>query len=344
LIVGESAINDAVALILFSTFADLLKSTFDDAKSVELKVAEFFLKLASEAIGSPLLGIVFSFGTALIFKHVDLRQHPSLELPLYMLLMYTPFVVAECFHLSGIVAIFCCGISARRYIAPNVSNATEKNADVLFKLTSYMAETCMFLELGLSVFGLPGSFNWAFIGWAFVATLFGRAVGIYPISFLYNYSLEETMKPETVTIQVKVPAECGWMRLESFGSNISDSTTHRKTPEKRKDKQISLAMTHVLWFAGLRGAVAYACVRKFPNSFGHTDEFTAAVMVIVLVSIIVMGGATESLLQMLHIAMNVDEEEYMKEWCKKRQLKGRFHQFGMLSWTLCAFLQYERFD
>lgn len=66
------------------------------------------------------------------------------------------------------------------------------------------------------------------------------------------------------------------------------------------------------------------------NSFGHADEFAAATMVIVLISIIVMGGATESLLRALKIDMNVDEEEYMKDWRKKRELKGWFHRFGTL--------------
>lgn len=356
LVVGESALNDAVALVLFYTFVDLLKSGGDESRgiAVALKVSGFFINLACAAIGSPLLGIVFSFATALMFKHVDLRQHPSLELPLYMLLMYTPFVVAECFHLSGIVAIFFSGISARRYIAPNVSAETEKNAEVLFKLASYMAETCIFLELGLSLFGLPNSFNWIFIGWALLASLMGRAVGIYPLSFIYNWSLKEKATPETTaTIQVRMPDTDGLMRIESRCASSDTSTaspsrtnyhinnnnnnhsplstrSRRKTPEKRKDRRISLAMTHVLWFAGLRGAVAYACVRKFPNLFGHADEFTAAVMFIVLFSIIIMGGATESLLRTLQIEMGVNEEDYMTEWRRRRKFKGILHLLGAL--------------
>ena len=169
------------------------------------------------------------------------------------------------------------------------------------------------------------------VAWAFVASLVGRAVGIYPLSFIYNYSLKEKAQPETAAIQVRIPSVDGLMPLERSGSHVSsDSPSRRKTPAKRKDKHISLAMIHVLWFAALRGAVAYACVRKFPNIFGHQDEFTAAVMVIVLISIVVMGGATESLLRALHIDMNVDEEKYMKEWRKKRQLKGCIHEFGEL--------------
>jgi hypothetical protein len=101
-----------------------------------------------------------------------------------------------------------------------------------------------------------------------------------------------------------------------------------KTPPKRKDLRISKSMMHVLWFAGLRGAVAYACVRKFPNLYGHADEFTAATMVIVLVTIIIMGGATEHVLRFLNIQMEIDEEEYMRIWREKRRLKGLFHDLG----------------
>lgn len=321
LVFGESALNDAVALISFTTFSDLLLrgEDFSGATSIFLKVAGFILQLMEQAILSPLLGIVFSFAAALIFKYVDLRQHPSAELPLYMLLMYTPFVLAECFHLSGIVTIFFSGISARRYIAPNVSSATRRNADVLFKLTANIAEICIFLELGLSVFGLPGSFNWSFIAWSSVGSLLGRAIGIYPLAMMYNWCLKKN------TYHSNGP-----------DSQLDASESDKAPPEftnvpgqrKSHDKYIPLQMVHMIWFAGLRGAVAYACVRKFPNVSGHADTFTATTMVIVLLSVIGMGGTTECMLQVLGIDVDVDEEEYMREWRKRRRLKGKLHELG----------------
>lgn len=355
LVIGESALNDAIALVLFSAFGDLLRTAhLDGARTIAMKILEFFLAVAAEAVGSPLLGVVFSMGTALMFKHIDLRLYPALELPLYMLLMYTPFVVAECFHLSGIVTIFFSGISARRYVAPNVSEETERNAEVIFKLASYMAETSIFLELGLSVFGLPGSFNWAFIAWAFAASMLGRAIGIYPLSIIYNWSLKEWTTMETTPaaaahIKGMDPDELMKTATNaeplSTASSSPGSQSRRMTPEKRKDRRISWAMIHVLWFAGLRGAVAYACVRKFPNLNGHADEFTAAVMVIVLVSIIVMGGATESLLRFLRIDMGVDEDEYMAEWTRKRQLRGCWHRFGTFAfWNVALWLHLYLFS
>lgn len=323
LVFGESALNDAVAMILFSTFSDLLllkegDNDFTDATSIALKVGEFVLQLIEQAILSPLLGTVFAVLAALVFKYVDLRQHPTAELPLYMLLMYTPFVLAECFHLSGIVAIFFSGIASRRYIEPNVSTDTSKNANVLFQLAANMAETCIFLELGLSVFGLPGSFNWSFIIWAFLGSLLGRALGIYPLALLHNYGLTER----------------SWTIDETQSQDdVSRSSSTVHTPEKRRDKHIPMPLIHMIWFAGLRGAVAYACVRKFPNVSGHADTFTAATMSIVLVSIIGMGGITEYLLQVLGIAVNVNEDEYMNEWRKKRRLKGTLHEMGKLLFT-----------
>ena len=84
----------------------------------------------------------------------------------------------------------------------------------------------------------------------------------------------------------------------------------------------------MLWFAGLRGAVAYACVRDFPDVYGNNDEFIAATVAIVLGTIVVMGGMTETLLKYLEIEMDVDEDEYMEDWHKQRKLKGAFHDFG----------------
>lgn len=101
----------------------------------------------------------------------------------------------------------------------------------------------------------------------------------------------------------------------------------RETPERKRDKIIPLKFMHLLWFAGLRGAVAYACAREFPDVYGHRDEFIAATMVIVIITIVLMGGLTESLMDFLGIRMNVDNDEYMKSWHQQRKLKGRFLHF-----------------
>lgn len=324
LVFGESALNDAVALVLFRSFSTMLVNGVGDQTKLVDSIGEIMIDFLYQAAGSPALGILFAFLIALLFKYADLRETKMLELSLFILLMYFPFVLAEEINLSGIVAIFFAGLSARRYIEPNVSDETKRNAEVIFHLTSYLAETCIFLELGLSTFGLSGSFRWGFIASAFVATLFGRAMSVYPISILFNYSLKEHVTDPLIDDDER-----------SVGSNASHSThsswsrarRRRSTPEKRKDKKIPIPFMHVLWFAGLRGAVAYSCARDFPNLYGHNDEITAATMVLVFVTIVMMGGCTEPLLDYLQIKMNVDEKEYMEAWRRRRKLKGFYHDF-----------------
>ena len=57
-------------------------------------------------------------------------------------------------------------------------------------------------------------------------------------------------------------------------------------------------------------------------------------MVIVIITIVLMGGATEPLMDRLGVRTNVDNEEYMRAWHQQRKLKGRFLHFGMYT-TLC---------
>ena len=326
---GESALNDAVALVLFNTFAHLLR---DQLEFGAMSVVHFLLDFLRQAVGSPALGICFGAAAALMFKTINFRKHEfrMLELSLYLICMYLPFMLAELLHLSGIVAIFFAGLSVRRYASPNVSLETSQAGETIFKVAAFLAETCIFIELGLSIFGFSGSFHWMFCLCALLACLLGRAAAIYPLSYAYNYSLRELPVEESKEIPLAPsPSDVSKQSGISSGSFTSRKKRgRRRTPIQRKDKKISVEMAHVLWFAGLRGAVAYACVREFPDVYGHDDEFTAATMLIILFTVMIMGGGTEYLLEYLGIEMGVDEEQYMFEWRKEHELKGRFHDLG----------------
>lgn len=332
LVFGESALNDAVALVLFDTFSHFVVYQYDDRGSLTQRSLMFTLHFFMTAIFSPLLGVAMGVAVALLYKQFDLRAQPKMELGMYAMLIYVPFLIAEEMELSGIVAIFFTGMSARRYVTPNVSKETHQNAASLFELFAYVAETVIFLELGLSVFGLNGSFEWAFTACAFVAALLGRAISIYPLAYAYNFSLRQLVDDEVVAPST-LPVLFDQQSTDNGSVSSSNSSPtrrrrRRKTPLKRKDQKISVNMTHILWFAGLRGAVAYACARDFPNIYGHNDEVTAATVVIVLVTIVIMGGMTDSLLKTLEIDVDVDEDKYMENWHKERQLTGAFHRFG----------------
>jgi NhaP-type Na+/H+ or K+/H+ antiporter len=97
-----------------------------------------------------------------------------------------------------------------------------------------------------------------------------------------------------------------------------------------RDLKIPAKTAHMLWFSGLRGAVAYACVRSFPDTFHHDDEFTVTTMVIVLITVFGLGSTTESALNFLNIEMNVDETKYMEAWHNARTEDGLILRFEEL--------------
>jgi len=293
LVFGESVLNDAVGLVLFKTLSKFVGKQINFGQTFTA-TSSFFLEFSVGFIGSMVLGICAGLFSGYFLKMVDMRHAPLLELSLFFLIMYMPFFYAELLELSGIVTILFTGISARRYATGNLSESTEHHADILFRLAAHIAETSIFLELGLSVFGLSSTIQWEFIGWSILACLIGRTYNIYPLTTLYNLFLLKNVPEETDT------DDC-------------DASIFSDTPIVKKDLKIRSNTAHMLWFSGLRGAVAYACAKTFPNIYGNRATFVSTTMAIVFFTVFLFGCTTECALQILNIEMNCDEEQYMKE-------------------------------
>lgn len=58
------------------------------------------------------------------------------------------------------------------------------------------------------------------------------------------------------------------------------------------DQPIDRSKQHMLWFSGLRGAVAFACAQVFPDTNGNRDAVLVTTMTIVLITVFTMGSAT----------------------------------------------------
>ena len=334
LVFGESVLNDAVGLVLFNAFAKFVHIDNGFGK-VAVGIFTFFIDFTVDFICSSLLGFLSGMLAALLLKKVDMRKTSLLELSLYILIMYVPYLLAEIMKMSGIVTILFTGMAARRYCVPNLSLSTQTNADVFFRLAAHIAEVAIFLELGLSVFTLfagEGNFQWRFILWSILACLIGRAVNVYPITHLFNRSLRDEIPLSTEEEDEK--SEFGHVEMieleeeetkDDSGVDIRNQTT--MTPESRRDLKIGWNTAHMLWFSGLRGAVAYACVRSFPDTFQHQTEFVVVTMAIVLVTVFFLGGTTELMLKFLKIDMNVDEDKYTTGSSREHLVSGFMHGF-----------------
>ena len=306
LVFGESVLNDAVGLVLFKTCSELVGNE-DNLEKVFQAIVDFLLSFTIGFVGGMVLGLVAGIASAFFLKKVDMRHTPLLELCLFFLIMYLPFFCAESLELSGIVTILFTGISAQRYATHNLSETTEEAVDKLFRMWAHLAETSIFLELGLSVvsYGEKFGFQWAFTGFAIAACLIGRALNIYPLRSIYNaFLLRE--EAESHLKEAFDPSN-------SILGNPSMLSATTLTPAARKDLKIRNNTANMLWFSGLRGAVAYACAKTFPNEFGNRPVFLFTTMAIVLFTVFFFGCTTEVALNAFQIEMMVDEEKYMEE-------------------------------
>ena len=108
LVFGESVLNDAIAIVLFTSFAKFIgqEKTFS---RMSIGVLHFILDFFLTSVGSLCLGTISGLCTALLFKKIDMRHNRLVEITCYILLMYIPFLLAEIMHLSGIVTILFTG-------------------------------------------------------------------------------------------------------------------------------------------------------------------------------------------------------------------------------------------
>ncbi|KAG5282437.1 hypothetical protein AALO_G00056010 [Alosa alosa] len=256
LVFGESILNDAVSIVLTNTAEGFAGSDNSSVTGWEtfLQALGYFLKMF---FGSAALGTLTGLISAVSLKHFDLRKTPSLEFGMMIIFAYLPYGLAEGIKLSGIMAILFSGIVMSHYTHHNLSPVTQILMQQTLRTVAFMCETCVFAFLGLSIFSFPHKFEFSFVIWCIVLVLLGRAVNIFPLSFLLNFFRD-----------------------------------HKITPK----------MMFIMWFSGLRGAIPYALSLHLGlEPIEKRQLIGTTTIVIVLFTILLMGGGTMPLIRIMDI-------------------------------------------
>ncbi|KAG3263455.1 sodium/hydrogen exchanger 8 isoform X1 [Marmota monax] len=199
LVFGESILNDAVSIVLTNTAEGLTRKNTSDVSGWQtfLQALGYFLKMF---FGSAALGTLTGLISALVLKHIDLRKTPSLEFGMMIIFAYLPYGLAEGISLSGIMAILFSGIVMSHYTHHNLSPVTQILMQQTLRTVAFLCETCVFAFLGLSIFSFPHKFEISFVIWCIVLVLFGRAVNIFPLSYLLNFFRDHKITPKMMFI------------------------------------------------------------------------------------------------------------------------------------------------
>ncbi|CAK5086105.1 unnamed protein product [Meloidogyne enterolobii] len=273
---GESMLNDAVAIVLATTAQELSSPTIAQMSSLAtLKFA--FDRFLIMFFASAALGAAIGLVSALLFKHIDLRRTPSLELALLLMFAYLPYGFAESISLSGIMAILFCAIIMSQYTHLNISPITQITFQQTFRTISFVAETCTFAYLGLALFTFELVFHPMFLILSIALLFVSRAASVFPLSSLVN---------------------------------------------RFSKTKISMKNQIIMWFSGMRGAVALALALHMDVETPETKKvILTSTLFIILFTIVFMGGSALPLIKIL-TDIFPDEPKIFKQQRRRRRARA----------------------
>lgn len=281
IIFGESLLNDAISIVMFETCQKF--------HGHQLKFSSFF-----EGIGlflmtftiSTIIGILIGIFVALILKHSHIRRYPQIETSLVLLFAYEAYFFSNGAHMSGIVSLLFCGITLKHYAYYNMSRRTQIATKYIFQLLAQLSENFIFIYLGLSLFTeVELVFKPLLIIITFILICVARWLAVFPLSRFLNFMYRARFK-EFTSRSLSAPL-----------------LTNQSIPD-----EISHSYQMMIFWAGLRGAVGVALAMGIQGEAKWA--LLATVLVVVVLTVILFGGTTASMLEILGIKVGcVDEHD-----------------------------------
>ncbi|KAJ8772022.1 hypothetical protein K2173_027199 [Erythroxylum novogranatense] len=261
---GEGVVNDATSIVLFNSVQSIDFSNVDATTALKLLGTFLYLFFTSTA-----LGLVVGLLSAFIIKTLYFGRHSTdREVALMMLMAYLSYMLAELLSLSGILTVFFCGIVMSHYTWHNVTESSRITTKHAFATISFIAETFIFLYVGLDALDIDkwrdsnssAGTSVAVSSTLFALVLVGRAAFVFPIANILN------------------------------------------CVQKRESTKIQFKQQFIMWWAGLmRGAVTIALSY---NQFSKTEKTNSdsalmitCTIIVVLFSTIVFGSITKPLIE-----------------------------------------------
>ncbi|KDQ23903.1 hypothetical protein PLEOSDRAFT_1048557 [Pleurotus ostreatus PC15] len=300
IIFGESLLNDAVSIVMYETLSHFHGSEFHLGSvfhSIGLFLVSFSVSL--------FIGVTFGLLTSLLLKHSHLRLYPHIETSLVALSAYTCYFFSNGLSMSnvsmsGIVALLFCGITLKHYAYHTMSRRTQRATKYIFRTLAGLSENFIFIYLGMALFtsapqdAKVGTYiKPIFIVITTISVVFTRYAAVFPLAEAINFF-------------------------------------HRHVRGQRSE-ELPHSYQMMLFWAGLRGAVGVALAAGFKGK--NAGMLRTTVLVVVVLTVLMFGGTTAKMLEVLGIRTGVedeaatssDEEESGSGWLGGR--RGRYGRY-----------------
>lgn len=321
IVFGESVFNDAICIVMYDTIKNMGN---DSTKSPVVQIlgaaGKFCLKFSGSVVVGAMTALIVAFvlkrqadySKTVKFEKEDSTQNKNVinheftqsmntEISMILMCPWVCYLMADGLELSGIVAILTNGIFLNYYGLPNVSRTSKTVSKIAIDTMAYVAETVVFLFLGIGVFTFDHQYD-------------KMGIGTLGLTIL-NLNIARFVSMQTVA----------WF--------VNKSRT-----EKSK---ISTKAQLVQWIAGLRGAMAYALGIESQRDLNFNNpsigKYTGDVMLVLTIvySIFTILGVST----FLHPIMKKCEvtakpptespEKPLSEEARKKKMKSKCHRLKL---------------
>jgi len=175
LVEGESLLNDGTSVVALGLLLAFVSGAVPTAGGLALS----FLTVT---LGGALVGGTIGLAAALVTKRVD---EPTIEITLTVLAAYGAFLVAEHWHLSGVIATVTAGMLFGSYVRHVGMSAVSRAAvEGFWEYVAFALNSAVFLLLGFSVQLSALARSWRDIAVGFLALLVARAIVVVAVRTL----------------------------------------------------------------------------------------------------------------------------------------------------------------
>ncbi len=121
-------------------------------------------------------------------KAISGGEHSYISVSFLICFAYISYLAGEMLGISGIMSLLFCGILMQHYHWYSLNEEARIAAKGLFKVLAFIAETIVFLYLGVNVFSSIAPLRWDYklIIATTVLCFMGRALNIFPLSAVAN--------------------------------------------------------------------------------------------------------------------------------------------------------------
>ncbi|MFD2627553.1 Na+/H+ antiporter [Oceanobacillus kapialis] len=174
IIEGESLFNDGLAVVLFNISAFSLITYLDLGLLGAGHGLWEFVKVISLGL---LIGGLLGYGFSRLTRYFD--DYP-LEIIFSIILFYGAFLLAESFEASGVIAVVVAALIFGNYGSKiGMSPATKLNISNFWDVVTLLANSLVFLMVGLEITRINVAEHWGLIFTAILVVLVARSFAVY---------------------------------------------------------------------------------------------------------------------------------------------------------------------